>query len=969
MSRSSTSFLARARFSTFTTAGLFGLAAAAACSSPGSGDGTGSAAAGRQQATGAASLDLPSGFTRLPRSHHPLAQARYDVGPADVTKKAAGSVYLKLSAAQKADREALLLAVQDPRSPSYHQWLAPEDYAARFGATTATIAGVSSFLRSQGLQVDGASPLGTRIGFHGTRDQVQRTFHAEMHDYVVAGKKHFALATPPAVPAELEEVVLGIKGLHDFRPHASSIRHRPLTPDYTLPFSKATSLGPDDFKVLYDTKPLISAGTDGTGVTIAIVGQSYYSTAGLNDFLGKFSLTNRMTDVLVPGTGAQKITGDADEADLDVEWSSAVAPGANIVFVYTGADVDNYGVDDAAAYVVERGRNLVPGTGNGGAQIISESYGGCEAFEPDDADLVGETAAAANLEGITYIASSGDDGAAGCIEEGGGGLAVNVPASLPGVTAVGGTEFPQAALVAPYFVNKAAVEYPVASGGTLFETTWNDLTTDPNTNGDGAGGGASRIFPKPFYQQEGTPADGARDVPDVSLSASPVNLPYYVVLQNGATGFGGTSCSAPSFAGILALVGQAVKANGGPLGLGNVNPLLYKLAKSTPGAFHDIVSGNNDTPCIPGTDPDCPANGNYGGFSAGPGYDEATGLGTIDAANLVAAWTALAPTTTTIATSATTTVTTPVNLTAHVTTTGGGALTGTVSFTFQTTAGPLGAVYSPDGAADESWVLGTVPVTASGSSGDAQLSTLIPPGITGSAFVVALYNGDDTHLASVSSAKAVSVTGSSLALGPTGLTLRPNEKTTLTATGGTAPITWFTIVPDTTCIIDVAAQMENCSDVEALTPTTSATLTAGPQDGTVKVVAMDALGEEALLEVTVAGEPLDAGAPDSGAAPDAAAPVVDSGSPPVTPEDAGSSKPDAAAPTHDASVPVTGEGDAAAPSDGGDAGSDEGSDSGSSGGCSVGRGSRDSTSGAGALLAALAFVVTRRKRRRAAVTR
>ncbi len=129
----STSVFARARVSTLTAAGLFGLAAAAACSSPGSADGSGSAAAGPQQGTSAASLELPSGFVRLARSHHPLAQARYDVGRADVTKNAAGSVYLKLSATQTADREALLLAIQDPHSPSYHQWLAPEDYAARFG--------------------------------------------------------------------------------------------------------------------------------------------------------------------------------------------------------------------------------------------------------------------------------------------------------------------------------------------------------------------------------------------------------------------------------------------------------------------------------------------------------------------------------------------------------------------------------------------------------------------------------------------------------------------------------------------------------------------------------------------------------------------------------------------------------------------------------------------------------------------
>ena len=738
----------------------------------------------------------------------------------------------------------------------------------------------SFFFRSQGLTVPGASPLGTRIGFHGTRDEVQRTFHAEMHDYVVAGKQHFALSTAPAVPTSLADVVLGIKGLHDFHPRKAGARVHPPAPQVIL--GKDTVLGPPDFQVLYDTKPLIAAGTDGSGVNIAVVGQTYYSKSDVATFLTRFALTNRITDVLVPGTGAQKVTDDLDEAELDLMWASAVAPGANIVFVYTGADADEYSVDDAAAYVVEQGLNLVPGTGNGGAQILSESYGGCDGLEPDDPALIGEVAAAANLEGITYVAASGDDGAAGCIEQGVGGLSVGPPSSLPGVTGVGGTEFPGAAQRAPYFVNHAAQEYPVNGSGVLLETAWNDLTTDPDTNGGGGGGGASTLFGKPFYQEGMTPADGARDVPDVSLSASPVELPYYLVLDGKTTAIGGTSAATPAFAGILALVGQAVKAAGGPLGLGNVNPLLYTLARSAPEVFHDIVSGDNETPCLVKTDPDCPKSGSYGGYSAAAGYDQVTGLGTIDAAKLVAAWSALAPTTTTVATSTSSTaVTLPVVLRAHVGSSGGGSLTGTVSFTFQTLAGPLGAGYAPDGGGfDESQLLGTVPVTTAGSSATLSSARSSPRAIGGTAYVVAMYNGDPTHLASISGQTSLSVTGSSLVIGPSPLTVQPDEKTTLTASGGTPPLRWYVLFPDTSCLFDDAAMTSMCSDVEADSPATTATFTAGPQDGALRVLAIDALGEESYLAVTVAGPPfVDAGAGDAGSPADAGSIAVDAGAP------------------------------------------------------------------------------------------
>ncbi len=924
----------------------------AACSSPGGG----SSGAGTNVATTASTLTLPSGYVRLGHVASSLSRAQLDHGVSDPTQMATGSVYLKLSDAQKADRDALLLAQQDPASPSYHRWLTPADYSARFGATTATVSAVRSFLASSGLQVSGVSPLGTRVAFRGTRDQVQRTFRTEIHDYVFGDKTRTAISTAPAMPAELASAVLGVKGLDGVRPH-SRLKRPSFTPAPQYEVDKTTALGPGDFQVLYDTQPLITAGNDGTGVNIAIVGQTYYDPGDLTTFLQTFSLTNRVKDVLVPGTGAQHVLSadEQGEANLDVEWASATAPGANVLFVYVGADAANflYSVDDAAQYIIDQGTNLAPGTGNGGAQVLSESYGGCEPEEPDNPDIVSEISVQANLEGITYLAASGDEGAAGCSDVGFGGLWVDVPASMPGVTGVGGTEFPQTAQVTPFFVNHVAAQYP-QTGTTSLEAVWGEITTNAMTSEGAGGGGSSAIFPKPFYQQGLTPADSARDVPDVSLTASPDLVPYYTVEEGKAEAVGGTSASTPAFAGIVAILNQAVKTAGGSFGLGNINPTLYALAKSHPDVFHDIVTGDNDAPCIPGKDDQCPANGDYGGFSAGAGYDRATGLGSVDAAKLVAAWTAQKPTTTTISASATSTVVnTPISLSAHVVATGSTPLSGTVSFVFYTLNGSAGPVYAPTGGGfDESWDLGDVAITASGTTGDAKLTTVIPPGKTGAAFVAALYSGDAANLASQSTATPVNVTGSTLAISPASLTLRPNEETTLTATGGAPPVIWA-VYDDTSCT--VTGGMPNCSGIEG-EDEIHAFFAAGPQPGTATVLAIDTNGEEALATVTIAGLGVDAGTfPTFDAGPLGGpgypyVPVPDAG--PVTrTADAGAGG-------------GTGAGGTSPSEDAGlDAGTSGSGQSSSSGGCAVGSSPEGSAPGAGSFLLFLgaALVVRRRK--------
>jgi hypothetical protein len=824
-------------------------AAAMACTSPPW------EASPRVDRTQPAPVSAPSAFTVLSRDLSPLARPEFDRGRRDGATPAAGSIYFKPSPEQQADRASLLVAIQDPTSARYHEWLGPEQYAARFGASAGDVERTTRWLESQGLIVDGPSRTGSRLAFHGTTGQVEQAFRTEIHDYVIQGAKHFAMSRAPSVPTELASVVLALHGFHDFRPHA----RRHLSPGYD-DGQFGLTLAPADFAVLYDTAPLLAAGTNGKGVNLVVVGQTYYIPADVAGFRSTFGLTVNEKDVLVPGTGTQAVNdkGDVEETELDLEWASAVAPGANIIFVYTGNNTTNYSVYDAVAYTIEQGDLLAPGVGNGGAQIISESYVGCEPQYPADADIDSEIADAANLEGITYVAGSGDWGAAGCFTEGIGGLFVGPPASLPGVTAVGGTEFPQGAQ-ALAFVNDVATAYPLM-GGVSLETVWNDSMAGQL---GGTGGGKSILFTKPTYQQGITPNDGVRDVPDVSLTASAANVPYTVEEGGKLVPIGGTSAATPSFAGILALVNQAVVAGGGSLGLGNVNPMLYTLYKSTPAAFHDIVTGSNDTPCTPGTDPQCPASGDYGGYGALPGYDLASGLGSIDAANLVHGWVTLSPTTTALTASpALATVNTKVTLTATVSSSAtANAMSGSVSFTFVTFAGDAGAVYEGDsGGPDESWLLGTVAITSGSGGGTASLSTEIPPGLYGQVELVAMYGGDRHYLASSSSRLPLAVTGSTLEVSPATITLAPGQQTTFKTTGGSPPILWAYEGTDTTCSGTNSSPMgEQCSQVEAKTGT-SAFFQAGPTAGSVTVVAVDTQGQEAIVRVIVKGTPVDAGA-------------------------------------------------------------------------------------------------------------
>jgi subtilase family serine protease len=603
--------------------------------------------------------------TTLKGSLHPLAQAQFDAGRMPSNTKLNGvSIVFSRTAAQEADLDALIAAQQNPASPLFHQWLNPDQFAARFGMSDADLEQVKSWLERQGFVVDSVARSKNMIRFSGTTGQVEQAFSTQMHYYKADGVQHFAASTELSIPAALAGVVLAVRNLNDFRPQPMYLRGKSVRakPSYTFE-SQGTQyvlFAPGDIQKVYDF-PTSGSGYTGTGQSIAIMGQSAIDTSDIENFQSAASLaTNLPTQVLVPGTGTSTVySGDEGESHIDLEWSGATAPGAKIFFVYTGNSANNNGVLDSLAYAIDEQ------IGN----IISLSYGSCEPSNTKsyiDADeLILKQAAA---DGQTIVAASGDQGSTACnsstysslgtsVERA---LAVNYPASSAYVTGVGGTEITSADdQVGTYWTSVANSSTINLESATQWipEIAWNDNSSQYGLSA--SGGGPSEFVARPSWQA-GTiggatiPSGSYRLVPDIALYSSP-NYPGYLYCTSDQTDWssgqgstcsggnfygtdgsftvaGGTSFAAPIFAGMVAIINQKEQYTDGQ---GLINPTLYSMAADSAtylSAFHDVTSGNND----------CTAGSSYcsstAGFSAGPGYDEVTGLGSIDLNNMITDW-------------------------------------------------------------------------------------------------------------------------------------------------------------------------------------------------------------------------------------------------------------------------------------------------------------------------------------------
>ena len=461
-------------------------------------------------------------------------------------------------------------------------------------------------------------------------------------------------------------------------------------------------LSPYDVATIYNILPLWNASTpiNGTGVSVAIVGLSDVVTSDFNTYRSSFGLPAGTLQTMHSGADPG-ITGSEGENIEDTEMVSATAPGAKVILV---ADVDNAttnGLITGITYIVD----------NEIAPILTMSYGACEAdMGSTDLSLFNSIFQQAATAGISSFVAAGDSGSAVCTSQDGTppyadtfGLAVSGMASTPYVTAVGGTDLQWPFVANPYtdYWNSSNDSHGASAKGYMPEMSWNDTCSNPfllnvytnysdvegicnaAINQDSGlvemaagSGGVSTVYSKPSWQTgvTGIPADGMRDLPDVSMFAaygfqSSTGIPGSALLicesRNGTNGCdysnpdyiiyqenGGTSAASPMTAGIMALI---VQKTGKAQGL--ANPMFYKLAakenyascdSNTVAAgnsciFYDTTSGSNAAVCITG-DPDCDTNTNtdevgiLSGYSATTGYDLTTGLGTFNVTNLVNAW-------------------------------------------------------------------------------------------------------------------------------------------------------------------------------------------------------------------------------------------------------------------------------------------------------------------------------------------
>ena len=267
------------------------------------------------------------------------AQPQYDRG---LVEAAMPMNYIVLqtqpSASQQAALNKLLVEQQDKKSPNYHKWLTPEQYAERFALSPSDIKKIATWLTAQGFSIVQPARGRDWIAFSGTAAMVEAAFRTEIHYYNVDGETHYANATELSIPKALNGIVAAIRGIDDFKPKAMGIRSlRPwdVLPSIVNPFYNAGfghALAPGDIATIYDITPLYNAGINGTGQKLVIVGQSDIHMTDIQEFRSNFGLAAKNPAVVVTGSDPG-FTDDEAEADLDLEWSGAVARNAAITYV------------------------------------------------------------------------------------------------------------------------------------------------------------------------------------------------------------------------------------------------------------------------------------------------------------------------------------------------------------------------------------------------------------------------------------------------------------------------------------------------------------------------------------------------------------------------------------------------------------------------------------------------------------
>jgi hypothetical protein len=643
-------------------------------------------------------------------NHLPLwAAPTNDVGAVPANRPFESlTLVLARSPEQEAAFDQFLADQQNTASPDYHHWLTPVEVGQRFGLSDQDIVTITGWLQSQGLHVNWVAPSHIFIGFGGTAAEVGRAFQTEMHTYNVGGVPRISVNSDPKVPAALLPAIKAIRGLYtiDEQPvhHVSAVESA--SPQMTTS-SGAHYIAPNDWDTIYD----VPVSYTGAGKTIGIVSWAHTNFADFDNFRSKTGATFANPVEVVPTayggidpgpaltappSGSSSTLGGQEEATLDVLRSGSVAPAATLLLVVSSPSGSNDGIGADAQYLV--GTTPVP------AQVMSISFGACESGAGSGGgafwDSLFQTAAA---EGISVFVSSGDSGASGCD------AAFTAPPASPKAnspnyicssayaTCVGGTQFADTVSPSTYWSSTNGAGY-LSALGYIPEGAWNESTTSSVA---ASGGGVSTVIATPTWQT-GTGVPSARTgryTPDVAFSASGHDG-YFAcmaaitgggcVTSGGTFGFiifSGTSAAAPGMAGVTALLDQKLGA-----AQGNLNPHLYSLAASAPAAFHDAtiassgVSGCslNTASICNNSIPNSTGGGAQAGFLLNTGFDEATGLGSLDVQVFLNDYGLSMSTPTVTVTPASSSVTTAQSLSVTATVAGGSGNptpTGTVTLT------------------------------------------------------------------------------------------------------------------------------------------------------------------------------------------------------------------------------------------------------------------------------------------------
>ena len=533
---------------------------------------------------------LPQGYTRLANSERqPLAGAR-QLGSVDPNERVEVSVYLRApSTSNLAGRVAE--QVQQHSRP-----LTREEYAAHHSAAPDDIAKVEQFARKHDLTVVETDPVSRKVVLAGTAAAMSAAFAVKLQRYEYAGRTYRGRTGHVHIPKELDQIVVAVLGLDDrpqteprLRYYDPGVQARAATNSYT----------PLQLAKLYD----FPTNLDGSGQCIAIIELGGgYSSDDLTTYFQQLNMPlPKVTSLSVDG-GLNQPAGNPNsadgEVDLDIEVAGAVAPGAHIA-VYFAPNTDRGFVDAITQATQDTANN---------PSVISISWGSPEAnWTAQAMQLLDQAFQAAGALGITVCCAAGDNGSGDGLTDG---LAhVDFPASSSYALACGGTRLES------------------ANGVVTREVVWNN---GPNSS---TGGGVSDVFDVPQWQtRANVPASQnaggrvGRGVPDVAGDADP-DTGYQIYVDGQSAVIGGTSAVAPLWAGLIALINQQRGQH-----IGYLNPLLYQnyaqLVQSN--ALRDVTEGNN------------------GAYSAGPGWDACTGLGTPDGAKLVTALAALGKTSTAV---------------------------------------------------------------------------------------------------------------------------------------------------------------------------------------------------------------------------------------------------------------------------------------------------------------------------------